>query len=85
MPATENHPWTLSSPGVYTQTHDSFAQFYADWVARESESERTSLIVASVVKIRARFRSSSDTHPAGPRINDDEMQMRLKQSVGGDA
>ncbi|KAK8080227.1 hypothetical protein PG997_008045 [Apiospora hydei] len=80
MSATANHPWTLSSPGVYTQTHDSFAQFFADWVARESESERTSLIVVSVVKIRARFRSSSDTHPAGPQIKDDLMQMRLKQA-----
>ncbi|KAK8051657.1 hypothetical protein PG993_003042 [Apiospora rasikravindrae] len=79
MSATKNHPWTLSSPGVYTQTHDSFAQFFADWVALESEAKRTSLIVVSVVKIHARLHSSGDTRPPGP-VDGNEMTLRLKQA-----
>ncbi|KAK8010978.1 hypothetical protein PG990_009943 [Apiospora arundinis] len=79
MSGAMNHPWILSSPGVYTQTHDSFGQFFANWVTGEAEAERTSIIVVSVVKINARYRLSKDVS-SGRVVNASVMESRLRRS-----
>ncbi|KAK8127927.1 hypothetical protein PG984_009035 [Apiospora sp. TS-2023a] len=78
MLATGNHAWTLSSPGLYTQTHDSFAHFFASWVAGESTTERTTLIIVSVVKINARLQSSSSDAGSSVAIGEADMQSRFR-------
>ena len=71
-----NHPWLKTSPGVYTQTHDSFQQFFSDWISSEESNERTTLIVTSCIRISAYFRSFSRAHVRLPAEEEIEAILR---------
>ncbi|KAF2657424.1 hypothetical protein K491DRAFT_677252 [Lophiostoma macrostomum CBS 122681] len=65
-----NHPWVESSPGIYTQTHDSFQQFFSDWISGEKSSSRTTLIETSCIRIKPRSHSTPHAQYTEDRFED---------------